>query len=76
MKREISMKITELKDKIVIAELDPKKDYIILVNPDLVSAQSLSYVKQANAEIRKMPVLIVRDIDKAIRFIEVPKKND
>ena len=35
------MKVTELKDKIVIAGLDPEKDYILLVNPALVNFNSL-----------------------------------
>jgi len=68
------MKIKELKNKIIIAELDPKADYVILVRMGQVRTQDLEYAKGQNEQIRKMPVVgVYGDIDKAIRFVEVPK---
>lgn len=69
------MKITELKDKILIAELDPEKDYICLVNPTHVNMTSLKYAKGKNKTFRDIPVVITMDVDKSIRFIEIPKKK-
>lgn len=69
------MKITELKDKILIAELDPEKDYICLVNPAFVSLNTLKVARSKNKTLREYPVVFTSDITKAIGFIEIPKTS-
>lgn len=66
------MKVQELKNKILIAELDPKCEYICLVNPILVRMDTL---KMAGLNKRKIPIVIVHDIEKAIKFVEVRKEK-
>ena len=65
------MKVKGLKDKILIAELDPEKDYICLVNPAYVQSNSLKLVKLIRK--RDIPIVLVANVNKAVRFIEVPK---
>jgi len=68
------MKVTELKNKIIIAELDPKKDYIVLVSAEHIRTADLQLAKGIIPRLNKIPIVrIVGDIDKAIRFVEVPK---
>ena len=65
------MKITELKDKILIAELKPNCDYILLVNMNLVNFKTLQYAQGAIPRIKKIPIVIVQDVEKSVRFIEI-----
>ena len=70
------MKVTELKNKIVIAELDPEKDYIVLVDPNNVGMSSLRVARGKNDRLREIPVVIAHNLEKpVIQFIEVPKKK-
>ena len=62
------MKVKEYKNKIVINELNPSQRYICLVNPDLVRMESLPKSKY-------IWYVLVFDVDKAVRFIGVPKKK-
>ena len=62
------MKIKELKNKILIAELDPNADYILLVNPALTRMDTL---RVANFKRKPIPIVIVMDVDKAVRFVEI-----
>lgn len=69
------MKITELPDKILIAELDPEKDYIMLVNPSNVDTQSLEYAKSESKRLKSIPVILTYDTEKSVKFVEIPKST-
>ena len=66
------MKVKQLNDKILIAELDPKADYICIANPALVRGRDLKLIKP----LRRKSITIVwaHDIKNAIRFVKIPKK--
>jgi len=67
------MKVKEYKNKIVIAELNPKCSYLVLFNPHLVSWGVLSKIKvKAGVLLQFVPV---EDVDKAVRFVEVKRKK-
>ena len=67
------MRIKELKNKIVLAELDPEANYIMLVNPAFVKKGQLNELQVDSG--MKIYFLFVHNIDKAIKFVEIPKKK-
>jgi len=67
-----TMKIKEYKNKIVIAELNPKCSYLVLFNPHLVPQGQLLNIKSPGVLIQ---FVRVEDVDKAIRFVEIKKKK-
>lgn len=67
------MRITELKNKIIIAELDPKANYICIVNPDLVRMSDFNNVQLPAG--MTLPIIRVHDINRAIKFVKVPKQS-
>lgn len=67
------MKVAELNNKIAISEIDLNTDYIMLVNPNLVCANSLSEIRIDNGV--RITYVPVRDVEKAVRFIKVPRKK-
>lgn len=68
----VIMKIKELKNKIVIAELDPNTEYICIADPSNVK---MSTLVAALKKHRVIPIVIAYNIDKAIKFIEVKSKT-
>ena len=68
------MRVKEYKNKIVLAELDPNCDYLIVANAGEVRYEDLQQALSAYPN-RKFGILGVHDVDKAIRFVEVPKKD-
>lgn len=69
------MKITELKDKIIIAELDPDCDYICLVNPALLVNEA-DFLEIKSPTKKEIPIVYVRDVHKAVSFVEVHGQED
>lgn len=70
------MKIIEKKNKIIIAELDDDKDYIVLVDPSNVRMETLEVALGKNKKTRNMPVVIAYNLDrKVVQFIEIPTTN-
>lgn len=69
------MKIKELKNKIVITELDPNAEYICLVNPEHVKPESLYMANLSHHKGNPIPCVLVSDVDKAIRFVEIKPKS-
>lgn len=68
------MKIKELKNKIVLAELDSKAAYIMLFNKSLVPFEFIRDLRiPSNIFIYIIPT---DDVDKAIKFVEIPNKNE
>lgn len=65
------MKIKELKNKILIAELDPNAEYICIVDPTNVRMETLVAALKKH---RVIPIVIAHNVDKAIRFVEVKSK--
>lgn len=65
------MKVEELDDKIIIAELDPGCDYICLVNPALMVGASFAEQMDRVEFNRSVPIVHVRDVHKAVSFVEV-----
>lgn len=68
------MKIKEYKNKIIIAELDKDCDYLIIANSDLVSYETLISALSVYKD-RKFGIIGTSDVDKAVRFVEIPKKG-
>lgn len=66
------MKIKELKNKIVLAELDPKCDYIMLCNKYSLTEKDINNIQISSNTL--INLVWVEDVDKAIKFIEIPKK--
>ena len=66
------MKIRELKNKIVIAELDPNSESICLADPSKVRLDTL---RAALKEKRRIPIIVVNDVDKSIKFVEIIKET-
>ena len=81
------MKIKEYKHKIVLSEINPKFKYIMLVDVTQVGHEQIAMllnpiiVKTKSGKFKnKFPlsnifVIICQNVDKAIRFVEIPKKN-
>lgn len=69
-----NMKIKREKDQIIIAELDPNKDYICLVNTSRVDMSSLRLAEPIRDG--KIPIVPTTDVNNAVRFVEVPKKKE
>ena len=67
------MKVKEYKNKIIITELDPDADYIMLFNPAFVRDIN-TFLKEATISKSKIYLLAVSDVDKAVKFVEIPKK--
>ena len=63
------MKVREYKNKIVLAELDPKAKYLMLISRDYVRPDDIQLPGYDGPGIWLIPV---RDVDKAVRFVEVP----
>jgi len=71
------MKVKELKNKIILAELDPNADYIMLVSECNVCPGVLEgLLKSARSFKSKIYILWVTDVDKAVRFVKVPKGQE
>lgn len=72
------MKVKEIKDKILITEIDPNKYYICLINKNNVRESEFSMVHELPRKVtdRIAFVGIDGDIDKCIRFIEIPSKEE
>lgn len=66
------MRVIEHNNKIVLAELDPNCDYIMLCNPDLVRYEDIKNI-QVRSDVN-ISIVSAFDVDKAVRFVEVPKK--
>lgn len=68
------MKIEELDDKIVLAELNPKASYIMLYNRALIPFDAIKDIRiPSNIFIYIIPT---DNIDKSLKFVEIPKKNE
>jgi hypothetical protein len=66
------MKIKELKNKIVLAELDPNCSYIMLCGKGFVNCEDIENIQVPSNIL--IQYVFVNDIDKAVKFIEIPKK--
>lgn len=64
------MKIIEHKSKIILAELNPNANYIMLVNPFKVNMDTLDGLQSPT----RIQIILTEDVEKSIRFVEVPKK--
>lgn len=66
-----NMKIKELKNKIVLAELDPKASYIMLVNRRLIRHELIKNMQIPNGVF--IYVIPTDDVDKSLKFVEIPR---
>ena len=68
------MKVKEIKNKIILAELDPTVDYIMLVSEINVTPDSLQdLLRTVRSSESKIYILWVTDVNEAVRFVKVPK---
>jgi hypothetical protein len=68
IKREVNMKVKELKKQIVIDELKPNCRYICLVNPQYVLAETLP-------KLKNIWYVVTYDVEKSVKFVSVPKRK-
>ena len=68
------MKVKEYKNKIVLAELNPKASYIMLVNVNFVPIEEI-FRLQMPMGAPHINILAVADVDKAVKFVEIPRKK-
>ena len=66
------MKVITRKNNIVLAELNPDAEYIMLVNPMNTRMETIHKL-QTSTKVH-IQVVLVQDINGAIRFVEIPKK--
>lgn len=77
------MKIAELayEDmKGLAVQLDPETDYLMLLDSHSLSKDSLGklmeVLKHLERPNRRLALMIVPDVWRAVRFVEMPKKKD
>ena len=66
------MKIKEYKNKIVLAEINPECDYILLYDCSQIPTDRIRKLEVPKGVF--IQLIPVYDVDKAIRFVEIPKK--
>lgn len=60
--------------KISISELKPGSHYVMLVNSNLVAQNELDHLEVPNDTV--VNVVMVEDVDRAVKFIKIPNKDE